>query len=106
MNRAHYTADDLIMDEYFQRWIFSPDDETDAYWRNYLDENPRQQQIVAEAKEFLHVFTIDKNDGLQSRIGNLKKRVNQAIDRGAPLLHDDAITADTPDASVVSIAKQ
>ncbi|RAV99245.1 FecR family protein [Pseudochryseolinea flava] len=103
MNRANFTSDDFIMDEYFQRWIFSPDDETDTYWRNYLHENPHQQAVVTEAKEFLHVFTIDKNDGLQSRIGNLKKRVNQAIDSNAPLLQDESISVQS--AAVISIEK-
>jgi transmembrane sensor len=82
IDRSHFTADDFIMDESFQRWIFKPDDETDKFWHSFLVENPHQRPVLQEAKQFLQVFTLDKDDSMQSRIQRLKRNVNETIDQG------------------------
>jgi ferric-dicitrate binding protein FerR (iron transport regulator) len=70
------------MDEEFQRWVFTPDEETEHYWRAYIVANPQQSNTIAEARQFLLVFTLDKDDAWHSRIQSLKKKVNHTIDHG------------------------
>jgi transmembrane sensor len=49
----HFTVEDFIADEEFQRWVKSTDPETDIRWRNWLSENPGQQPIVDLASAFI-----------------------------------------------------
>ncbi len=64
MDRSNFSADDFIMDEGFQRWVFTPDEETEQYWRAYIVANPHQGSTIEEARQFLLVFTLDKDDAL------------------------------------------
>ncbi len=41
------------MDEYFQLWVFNPVGNIDAYWQNWLDENPDKRSDVEEARSTL-----------------------------------------------------
>jgi transmembrane sensor len=49
----HFTVEDFIADEEFQRWVKSPDPLSDSGWRNWLAENPKQQPIVDQASAFI-----------------------------------------------------
>lgn len=84
MNRKEYTTDNFIKDEFFQRWVFSPDPESDVYWYNFRNEYPEKQQFMEEARIFLESFEVNNADILESRIINLKKKIDASID-GIPL---------------------
>jgi hypothetical protein len=50
---ARFSVKDFIMDEYFQLWVFNPVGNIDAYWQNWLDENPSKRSDVEEARSTL-----------------------------------------------------
>jgi transmembrane sensor len=50
---ARFTVKDFIMDEYFQLWVFNPVGNMEAYWQNWLDENPDKRSDVEEARATL-----------------------------------------------------
>ncbi len=81
MNYSTYSADDFIKDEYFQRWVFSPDAETEAFWQAFQAQHPDQQQPLTEARRFLLVFHVKEKDVLESRISHLKRRIDLALDQ-------------------------
>jgi transmembrane sensor len=80
MNQQEFTADLFIKDEYFQRWVYTPDPQIDLYWKTFLKDNPECQEPADEAKRFLLLFTNQENDVLKSRISNLKGKIDNAID--------------------------
>ncbi|HYF69279.1 MAG TPA: hypothetical protein VD884_14140 [Ohtaekwangia sp.] len=84
MDRKEYTTDNFIKDEFFQRWVFSPDPESDVYWYNFRNEFPEKQQHMEEARIFLETFEVNNVDILESRIINLKRKIDASID-GIPL---------------------
>jgi len=53
MNYRSYSTEDFIQDEFFQHWVFSPNDETNQYWNAFSLQYPMQQKKVDEAREFL-----------------------------------------------------
>src|SRR5881396_671246 len=81
MNYSTYSADDFVKDEYFQRWVFSPDAETDAFWQSFQAQHPDQQPPLNEARRFLLVFHVQEKDVLESRISHLKRRIDLALDQ-------------------------
>src|SRR5687767_13990747 len=81
MKYKDYTADDLIKDEYFQQWVFAPNEETNRFWIDYLENYPQHRERVEEARQFLSFFHIKDKDVFESRISNLKRRINVSIDQ-------------------------
>lgn len=53
MNYAYFTAQDFILDEYFQNWVLQPNPEYDLFWKNWLAEYPHQQAAVDQARQVL-----------------------------------------------------
>lgn len=79
MKYQHYTAADFIKDERFQKWVYSPDQELDTFWAVFITQHPEKQYEVEEAIRFLRVLEFREEDILESRISNLKKRIDEAI---------------------------
>ncbi|WP_460913261.1 FecR family protein [Spirosoma areae] len=52
-NYNPYQFEDLILDESFTAWVKHPTPELDAYWHNWLTENPGQAGVMEEARYFL-----------------------------------------------------
>ncbi len=46
------------MDNYFQSWIFRPDENTNAFWQSWLLNNPEKAAEVEEAKDILNNFAL------------------------------------------------
>ena len=83
MKYQHYTAADFIKDEHFQKWVYTPDHELEAFWSNFLSEHPEKLADVEEAKKFLRVLEFREDAIFDSRISNLKSRIDQSISEPA-----------------------
>lgn len=81
MNYENYSADDLIKDEAFQQWVFSPTEEANRFWLMFLQDHPGHRERVDEARQFLSVFNVRDKDVFESKISNLKRRIDHAIDQ-------------------------
>jgi len=80
MKYKDYTADDLIKDEFFQQWVFSPTEESNRFWLDYLENYPQHHERIEEARQFLSFFHVKDKDVFESRISSLKKKINHSID--------------------------
>lgn len=80
MDYKNYTADNFIKDELFQRWVYTPDAQSDAYWLEVLNKYPHLNIAADEARQFLQAFNFRESDGLDARISKLKKRIDAEID--------------------------
>jgi transmembrane sensor len=85
MKYKDYSADDLIKDEFFQKWVFSPSEESDRFWLDFLQNYPDHRERVEEARQFLSFFHIKDKDVFEARLGNLKKRINHSVDAPPPV---------------------
>jgi ferric-dicitrate binding protein FerR (iron transport regulator) len=81
MEYQKFSADDFIKDDRFQQWVFSPDETTNLFWDDFLRAHPDKQSAIREAREFLLLFHFRENDVFESRIANLKKRIDAEIDQ-------------------------
>ena len=87
MESIEYTADYFIQDEYFQRWVYSPDPESDIFWSEFSRTNPSYENAMNEAKLFLSFFTKDLEQG-ESRIQKIKEKISETIDPHNHLARD------------------
>lgn len=48
-----YVLGDFLCDAYFQDWILRPDEEKNAFWEKWLEDNPDKKKELRSAKELL-----------------------------------------------------
>jgi len=53
MRYIYFTIQDFVADEYFRKWVYHPDTDTENFWQNWLKENPSKRKEVAEARTLL-----------------------------------------------------
>lgn len=56
MQYQHFTSTDFALDEYFQRWVISPDEETDSFWDTWLLQYPEKKVDVENARQMIDAF--------------------------------------------------
>lgn len=97
MKYKDYSSDDLIKDEYFQQWVFAPNEESNRFWIDYLENYPQHREKVEEARQFLSFFHVKDKDVFESRISNLKKRINVSIDQPEPVTTTEQLPEPRPE---------
>ncbi|WP_299666555.1 FecR family protein [uncultured Polaribacter sp.] len=61
MKYIHYTVEDFVKDEYFQKWILDNDSMTSNFWDNWLAKHPEKKSTIEEAKELILLLDFDSN---------------------------------------------
>lgn len=57
MNYTSYRAEDFAAHSSFRQWVRQPDAASDAFWQNFLTENPHKRDTVDEAIELVKALT-------------------------------------------------
>jgi hypothetical protein len=50
MDFSNYSARDFVLNESFQKWILDPDEETHAFWDDWVIEHPEKAEMIEEAR--------------------------------------------------------
>lgn len=79
MHYRSYSADDFILDEYFQQWVCEPDDESNRFWEKFLSDHPWQRAPLEQAREFLRSIDF-RRDTTEEQLHRLKAEINARID--------------------------
>ena len=80
MEYQQYTTDDFIKDERFQKWVYDPDTDSTTFWEKFLCDNPLKHRQIEKAVAFLKMLEFREEDIFESRISNLKNRIDLSID--------------------------
>jgi ferric-dicitrate binding protein FerR (iron transport regulator) len=59
MNYLSFEPEDFAADAFFIRWVREPDEETEAYWQNWLQMYPYKVQDVALARQLVLLLASD-----------------------------------------------
>ncbi|MDF9798981.1 transmembrane sensor [Catalinimonas alkaloidigena] len=79
MDYSRYTVHDFVLDEYFQEWVFHPNQQNTLFWNQWLLRHPYQQKDVEEAKRLLLSLSFEEEEVTPREIVGLKSRVLQNI---------------------------
>ncbi len=63
------------MDDYFQSWVFRPDEQTTAFWKSWLLSHPEKAADIEEAKNILNNFSIPQYSLSQDQVSELWKSI-------------------------------
>jgi len=80
MHYNSYSTEDFIRDDFFQQWIFAPNDENSQYWKTFLLHNPAQHGKIEEAREFLLAIKFERSVP-EPLVQRIKFNFNAAIDK-------------------------
>jgi ferric-dicitrate binding protein FerR (iron transport regulator) len=50
---SSYSITDFASDDFFQQWVFTPDEETEKFWQAFLQKYPEKKHTIAEARAIL-----------------------------------------------------
>lgn len=78
MHYERYSTEDFIQDDFFQRWVFSPNEERDHFWNAFLLHYPGQRENVQEAREFLLAMKFERNVP-ESVVHDIKFNIDRAL---------------------------
>lgn len=53
MNYKNYDTIDFIQDEYFVRWVKNPDNQSEKFWKMWLDKHPEKRNDLIDAKNMV-----------------------------------------------------
>lgn len=74
-NYRNFSVNDFAMDDYFQSWIFRPDENTNAFWQSWLLNNPEKAAEITEAKDILNNFALPHYTLSQDNVSELWKSI-------------------------------
>lgn len=76
-NYQKFSVNDFALDEYFQSWVLTPDENNEAYWRSWLNEHSEKSAEVEEARAILHNFNLTQYRLPPEDISELWKSIQQ-----------------------------
>ncbi len=79
MNYHSYTVEDFLADPFFQQWLLTRDDESNAFWQSWIDQNPDKQLIIQEAISIATHIDFSKKWTATERV-NIWTNIHQSID--------------------------
>lgn len=85
----NFTETDFISDEYFQRWVKEPDQDTNTFWNDWMQKHPDRKGILIRARLFLenlqfntHLPSLDQTENsLQQSLKKLDELETARSDR-------------------------
>ena len=60
MGYEYFEAADFASDPFFQKWVLTPDPETDKFWQEWLLHNPEQEATVRKASWMIRHISFDE----------------------------------------------
>ena len=77
-NYQNFSVNEFAEDDYFQSWVFHPDENTNAFWKLWVMNHPGKATEVAEAKEILNNFTLQRYALPQDDVSELWKKIQSS----------------------------
>lgn len=59
---SSYSVNDFVLDDFFRRWVFQPDEQTMSFWHTYMLNHPEQQANVEQASSLLLHLRVQHDD--------------------------------------------
>lgn len=82
MRYRDYGTEDFVKDPFFQKWILSPDGESDGFWHAWSEMNPDKHVVMEEAKTMIHLLGFTADNQANERLLQTWDVVNKAWGRG------------------------
>lgn len=82
MRYRDYGTEDFVKDPFFQKWVLSPDAESEGFWRAWSELNPDKYDVMEEARKIIHLLGFSADNHANERLLQTWDVVNEAWGRG------------------------
>ncbi len=62
MKYIHYSEEDFVKDEYFQKWILKPDSMSENFWKNWMAAHPEKKEALKNAAYLIRLMDFDTEE--------------------------------------------
>ena len=66
-----FTANDFILDSFFEAWVMTPDEHSNAFWEQWLKDHPEKAADVEEAKSLMRHLVFSNHALSEKEISDL-----------------------------------
>jgi transmembrane sensor len=79
MRYRDYSATDFANDSFFIRWVKNPGEESDWFWKSFVNENPLCKAKIEEARELVSLFEFPTHELPQDEIRRMRNGLLMAL---------------------------
>jgi len=80
MELFKYAVKDLLLDESFQRWVLSPDEDSRSKWESWQHQHPEHFELLEEARTILLLLRDRVEEEIESDEHEVWSRLEQSLD--------------------------
>lgn len=88
MDYIHYQVEDFVDDPFFNKWVRQPGQDTDAFWKTWLENHPEKYEKVEEARRIVSFLSFQVTLPSDQEQEEVKKNIKKMIDA---LQHHNAL---------------
>lgn len=106
MSYSEFTVEDFVLNKHFQKWVFSPDAESNLFWQSWLQRHPEKKAVLQEARAILiklprvnYGWNSELEEILWESISRETRGVKKAANAKVVPLHATSVLASTTDQS-------
>jgi transmembrane sensor len=79
---SNYTANELVLDEFFENWVLKPDAYSNAFWNQWIKDHPHKFTEVEEARQVIKHLTFSNYSMSERDVAELWGRI-KSFDRNS-----------------------
>ncbi len=84
MDYTHCSSEELAADDFFIRWVKAPDEETERFWRNWVEQHPAQAETVQEARQLVRLVAFGAAEADLAAEDRIRRGVYRRLGREVP----------------------
>ena len=81
MSYQNYQVGDFVTDDFFRRWVTSPDKETNDYWQAWCEKHPEKASMIKQARSLVLMTNIKSVDHTEEDQQETWKNINRLLDQ-------------------------
>ncbi|MEL7002626.1 MAG: FecR domain-containing protein [Bacteroidota bacterium] len=74
-----FAVQDFALDDYFIQWVKSPSADADAFWSNWIKDNPNKKEIIEEARQVVLALDFSSSKPSQKEFSEVKAKIDEEI---------------------------
>ncbi|WP_460893468.1 hypothetical protein [Rufibacter soli] len=80
-----YSSEDFIEDSFFWGWVLGEEQESNAFWKEFIQTNPHKAVAIGEARESILQLNAEKNRLSKERVASIWSRIQESKNQTAYL---------------------
>ncbi len=80
MQYSDYTIQDFALDDNFKNWVINPDEETNGFWTEWLNENPHRFDDIQKARQLVLTIQFEDQFLTEKEVNDLWDSIESAVD--------------------------